>query len=97
LAALAEPDLPGVEVTLVTYQRGPENSALAQAARQAGLPVATIAERRRRTMLRVLADAELRGALGAAAQARAEAHHAPEAYRRALVEFYRSTFRRSAA
>ncbi len=40
-------DLPTVEVTIVTYQRGPEPSALAVAAREAGLEVATVAERRR--------------------------------------------------
>lgn len=45
--AHAEGDLPGVEVTVVTYQRGPEPSALAVAAKEAGLAVATIAERRR--------------------------------------------------
>jgi glycosyltransferase involved in cell wall biosynthesis len=39
--------MPDVEVTIVTYQRGPEESALASAARQAGLPVALVAERRR--------------------------------------------------
>lgn len=43
----AEGDLPAVEVTIVTYQRGPEPSALAQAAQQAGVAVATVAERRR--------------------------------------------------
>jgi glycosyltransferase involved in cell wall biosynthesis len=47
LAASAEADLPAVEVTIVTYQRGAEESALALAAREAGLGVATIAERRR--------------------------------------------------
>jgi len=47
MAARAEADLPGVEVTIVTYQRGREESALALAARQAGLAVATVAERRR--------------------------------------------------
>lgn len=40
-------DLPAVEVTIVTYQRGPEPSALANAARAAGLNVATVNERRR--------------------------------------------------
>ncbi len=40
-------DLPAVEVTIVTYQRGPEPSALAQAAQQAGVAVATVTERRR--------------------------------------------------
>ena len=43
----AEGDLPAVEVTIVTYQRGPEPSALALAAKDAGLAVATVAERRR--------------------------------------------------
>ena len=40
-------DLPPVEVTIVTYQRGAEPSALAQAAQQAGVPVTTVAEQRR--------------------------------------------------
>ena len=39
--------MPDVEVTIVTYQRGPEESALASAAREAGLPIALVAERRR--------------------------------------------------
>jgi glycosyltransferase involved in cell wall biosynthesis len=39
--------MPDVEVTIVTYQRGPQESALATAAREAGLPVALVAERRR--------------------------------------------------
>jgi glycosyltransferase involved in cell wall biosynthesis len=47
MAAHAEEDLPAVEVTLVTYQRGAEASALAKAAKEAGLAVSTIAERRR--------------------------------------------------
>lgn len=47
MAAHAEKDLPAVEVTLVTYQRGAEESALAKAAKEAGLAVSTIAERRR--------------------------------------------------
>lgn len=47
MAAHAEEDLPAVEVTLVTYQRGAEESALAKAAKEAGLAVSTIAERRR--------------------------------------------------
>jgi glycosyltransferase involved in cell wall biosynthesis len=47
MMARAEGDLPAVEVTIVTYQRGPEPSALAVAARNAGLVVATVAERRR--------------------------------------------------
>ena len=40
-------DLPAVEVTIVTYQRGSEPSALAQAAQEAGVAVAIVAERRR--------------------------------------------------
>lgn len=46
---MAQPDrdLPAVEVTIVTYQRGPEPSALALAAREAGLSVMTVDERRR--------------------------------------------------
>jgi glycosyltransferase involved in cell wall biosynthesis len=47
MMAQAEGDLPAVEVTIVTYQRGPEPSALALAAREAGLAVTTVAERRR--------------------------------------------------
>jgi glycosyltransferase involved in cell wall biosynthesis len=47
MAARAEPDLPAAEVTIVTYQRGPEESALAIAAGQAGLAVVTVPERRR--------------------------------------------------
>jgi glycosyltransferase involved in cell wall biosynthesis len=47
LAARPDSGLPAVEVTIVTYQRGPEESALAAAAREAGLSVATVAERRR--------------------------------------------------
>ena len=47
IAAHAEEGLPAVEVTLVTYQRGAEESALAKAARDAGLAVSTIAEQRR--------------------------------------------------
>jgi glycosyltransferase involved in cell wall biosynthesis len=47
MAAHAEGDLPAVEVTIVTYQRGAEESQLALAAKQAGLTVATVAERRR--------------------------------------------------
>ena len=39
--------MPDVQLTIVTYQRGPQPSALAQAARQDGLTVATVAERRR--------------------------------------------------
>ena len=39
--------MPDVEVTIVTYQRGPEESALASAAHEAGLSVALVAERRR--------------------------------------------------
>ena len=47
MMAQADGDLPSVEVTIVTYQRGPEPNALALAAREAGLAVATVAERRR--------------------------------------------------
>ncbi len=47
MMAHADGDLPAVEVTIVTYQRGPEPSALANAAREAGLAVTTVAERRR--------------------------------------------------
>ncbi|MFZ0314531.1 MAG: glycosyltransferase [Candidatus Korobacteraceae bacterium] len=47
MAATAEGDLPAVEITLVTYQRGAEESALALAAQEAGLGVRTVAERRR--------------------------------------------------
>jgi glycosyltransferase involved in cell wall biosynthesis len=47
MAARSKPGLPAVKVTIVTYQRGPEESPLALAARQAGLAVATVAERRR--------------------------------------------------
>jgi glycosyltransferase involved in cell wall biosynthesis len=47
LARQPESDLPEVEVTLLTYKRGPEESALALAARDAGVPVITIDERRR--------------------------------------------------
>ena len=47
MMAHADGDLPAVEVTIVTYQRGPEPSALAMAAQEAGLAVATVAERRR--------------------------------------------------
>ena len=44
-----------------------------------------------KTLLRILSDEELRRRLGAAARARAESSHAPEAYRRTLVEFYQHT------
>lgn len=47
MAAHAEENLPAVEVTLVTYLRGTEESALARTAKEAGLAVRTIAERRR--------------------------------------------------
>lgn len=47
MMARPEGDLPAVEVTIVTYQRGPEPSALAHAAREAGLTVTTVVERRR--------------------------------------------------
>lgn len=43
----AEADLPAIEVTLLTYRRGGEESALASATREAGVPVITIDERRR--------------------------------------------------
>ena len=46
-ARRAEDDLPAVEVTILTYRRGPDESPLALAAREAGLPVITVAERRR--------------------------------------------------
>ncbi len=47
MMARGDGDLPAVEVTIVTYQRGADLSALAVAAREAGLPVTTVAERRR--------------------------------------------------
>ena len=47
MAATAEDDLPAVQVTLVTYQRGAEEPALAVAAQEAGLAVRTVVERRR--------------------------------------------------
>jgi len=47
MAAQAEPGLPAVQVTIVTYRRGPDESPLALAAREAELEVATVAERRR--------------------------------------------------
>ncbi len=47
MAAQADANLPAVEVTIVTYQRGREESQLVMAAQQAGLAVATVAERRR--------------------------------------------------
>src|SRR5690242_13299797 len=47
MARRAEADLPAVEVTLLTYRRGREESPLALAAREAGVPVITVAERRR--------------------------------------------------
>ena len=47
--------LPEVEVAILTYQRGPQPSALAETARAAGLSVATVAERRRWDM-RVLSQ-----------------------------------------
>lgn len=46
-ARTADADLPPVEVTLLTYRRGGEDSALASAARKAGVPVITVDERRR--------------------------------------------------
>ncbi len=47
LGVVAEPDLPAVETKVVTYWRGAGESPVAAAARTAGLPVATISERRR--------------------------------------------------
>jgi glycosyltransferase involved in cell wall biosynthesis len=47
LAAIPEPGLPPVEVIVATYQRGPGESPLAAAAKNAGLSVFTISERRR--------------------------------------------------
>ncbi len=47
MMAQADGDLPAVELTIVTYQRGSAPSALALAAREAGLAVTTVAERRR--------------------------------------------------
>jgi glycosyltransferase involved in cell wall biosynthesis len=43
----AEPDLPAVDVTLLTFRRGSEESALAKAAESAGVPVIVIPERKR--------------------------------------------------
>lgn len=43
----AEPGLPAVDITLVTYRRGGGQSALAAAAMEAGVPVIEIPERRR--------------------------------------------------
>ncbi len=47
LATFPERGLPPVEVIVATYQRGSNESALAVAAKNAGLSVVTIAERRR--------------------------------------------------
>ena len=47
LGVVAEPDLPAVETMVVTYWRGAGESPVAAAARNAGLLVATILERRR--------------------------------------------------
>ena len=47
LAANPEPGLPIVEVIVATYQRGPGESPLAVTAKNAGLSVFTISERRR--------------------------------------------------
>ncbi|MGA3052939.1 MAG: glycosyltransferase [Candidatus Korobacteraceae bacterium] len=47
LGVVAEPGLPAVETMVVTYWRGAGESPVAAAARTAGLPVATILERRR--------------------------------------------------
>ena len=44
-----------------------------------------------KVLVRILSDAELRARLGAAARARTESSHTPEAYRRTLVEFYQNT------
>jgi glycosyltransferase involved in cell wall biosynthesis len=44
-----------------------------------------------KTIFQLLSNADLRSRLGSAARARAESAHTPEAYRRALVEFYRET------
>lgn len=46
-AAIAEPGLPSVEVTLLTFHRGQGESALATAARSVGVPVMVIPERKR--------------------------------------------------
>jgi glycosyltransferase involved in cell wall biosynthesis len=46
-AKRAEPGLPAVDVTLVTYRRGQGQSALAAEAMEAGVPVIEIPERRR--------------------------------------------------
>jgi glycosyltransferase involved in cell wall biosynthesis len=46
-----------------------------------------------RALSRLLSDGTLRSRLGAAAKARAESAHTPDAYRRALVEFYQETLR----
>jgi glycosyltransferase involved in cell wall biosynthesis len=43
-----------------------------------------------KVILRILSDEELRRRLGSAARARAEFSHTPEAYRRALTEFYQN-------
>lgn len=47
LGVVAEPGLPAVETMVVTYCRGAGESPVAAAARNAGLPVATISERHR--------------------------------------------------
>ena len=47
MAAIAEPGFPPVEVTVATYQRGSAESALGATAKNAGLSVFTIFERRR--------------------------------------------------
>lgn len=47
VAAYPEAGFPAVRVALVTYQRGPDESRLAEAAREAGLEVFTIPERGR--------------------------------------------------
>lgn len=47
MARSADADLPAVEVTILTHRRGPVENALEVAAREAGLPLITIAERGR--------------------------------------------------
>jgi glycosyltransferase involved in cell wall biosynthesis len=47
-------------------------------------------------ILRILLDRGLSQRLGAAAKARAETAHTPEAYRRALLSFYQQTLQSSA-
>ena len=47
LAAIPEPDLPAVDLAVATYWRGPGESPVVTAARNAGLRVFTVSERRR--------------------------------------------------